>query len=67
MNVTNDAMTFKIFTLITSGLGSNVAKLHLRSLHRSGEINNNVLDRRLLLNLQALHCRNAAKLETVTK
>jgi hypothetical protein len=35
-------------------------------LHRSGEINNNVL-KPWLLDLQAVHYRSAATLETVTK
>jgi hypothetical protein len=37
------AMSFKIFTFIISAFRNNVAKLHLHSLHGSGEINNNVL------------------------
>jgi hypothetical protein len=45
----------------------NVVKLHLHSLQRSGEINNNVLKLRLLLHLQGIHCRSAATLETITK
>jgi hypothetical protein len=42
-NVKNGTMSFKIFTLVISAFGSNGAKLHLHSLHRSGEINKNVL------------------------
>jgi hypothetical protein len=44
-----------------------VAKLHLHSLRGSGKINNNALKLWLLLGLQAIHCRNEATLETVTK
>jgi hypothetical protein len=36
-------MNFKMFTFIISAFRNNVAKLHLHSLHLSGEINSNVL------------------------
>jgi hypothetical protein len=39
----NGTMSLKFFTLIISAYKNNVAKLHLHSLHHSGEINNNVL------------------------
>jgi hypothetical protein len=46
-------MSFRIFTVIILAFRNNVVKLHLHSLHRSGEINNNnVLKLRHLLNLQ---------------
>jgi ABC-type methionine transport system ATPase subunit len=63
----NDNMIFKMFALIISVFRNNVAKLHLFSLHRSGEINNNVLKLLLLLDLQDIRCRSAATLETVTE
>jgi hypothetical protein len=44
---------------------NNAAKLHLHPLRHSGEINNNVLKLWLLLDLQAIHCKSAATLETV--
>jgi hypothetical protein len=65
--VRNITMSFKIFTLIISVFRSKSAKLHLHSLHHSEEINNNVLKLWLQLDLQAVHCRSAAMLETVTK
>jgi hypothetical protein len=40
--VQNDTMSLQNFTLIISEFGNNVAKLHLHSLHLSGEINNNI-------------------------
>jgi hypothetical protein len=46
---------------------NNVAKLDLNPLRRSGKINNNVLRLGLLLDLQSIHCRSAATLETVTE
>jgi hypothetical protein len=55
-------MSYKNLTLIISDFRNKVAKLHLHSLHRSEEINNNVLKRLLLL-----HCRSAATVETVPK
>jgi hypothetical protein len=42
-HVNNDTVNFKIFILIISAFSNNVTKLHLHSLHCSGEINNNVL------------------------
>jgi hypothetical protein len=58
--VKNGIIWFKMFTLIISAFRNNVAKLHLHSLHHSVETNNNVLKLRLLLDLQAIHCRSAA-------
>jgi hypothetical protein len=60
-------MGLKIFTPIIEAFMKYVAKLHLHSLHYSGEINNNVLKFWLLLDLQAIQCRSAATLETATK
>jgi hypothetical protein len=60
-------MSFKIFILIISAFRNNVAELHLYSLHRSDEINNNVSKFLLLLDLQAIQFRSAATLKTVTK
>jgi hypothetical protein len=57
----------KLFILILSAFRNNVAKLHLHSVHHSGDFNNNVFKLWVLLNLQAVHCRSAATLETVTK
>jgi hypothetical protein len=59
-------MSFKICTLTISVFSNNAAKLRFHSLHRSGEINN-VLKLSLLLDLQCIHCRIAATLETVTE
>jgi hypothetical protein len=42
-HVKNGTMSLKYFTLTISAFRNNVAKLHLHSLHCSGEINNNVL------------------------
>jgi hypothetical protein len=42
-HVKNDTMSFKIFVLMIPGFRNKVAKLHLHSLNRSGEINNTVL------------------------
>jgi hypothetical protein len=42
-HVKNRTISLKFCTLIISAFRNNVAKLHLHSLHRSGEINNNVL------------------------
>lgn len=55
-------MTFKMFTFIISAFRNRVAKYHLHSLHRSREINNNVL-KIDLLDLQTVHCLNSTKLE----
>jgi hypothetical protein len=49
-------MSFKIFALIISAFRNNVAELHLHSLHRSGEINNNILKLWLLFDLEAIEC-----------
>jgi hypothetical protein len=57
--------SFKFFTPTISAFRNNAAKLHLQSLHRSGEINNNVLQLRLLLDLQAVRCRSAATVNNV--
>jgi hypothetical protein len=56
-----------MFALVISAVRNNVAELHLHSLHRSGEINDNVLKHSLLFELQAIHSRSVATLETVTK
>jgi hypothetical protein len=60
-----------MYTLIILALTNTVAELHLHSLHRSREINNNNNNNnnvfKLLLDLQAVHCRSAAALETVKK
>jgi hypothetical protein len=63
----NCTLSFRMFALIISAFRNNVGKLHLHLLHRSGEINNNALKLRLLVYLQAIHCRRAATLGTVTK
>jgi hypothetical protein len=52
---------------IISAFRNNVAKLHLYLLHRLTEINNNVTKFWLLLDFQAIHCRNTTMFETVTK
>jgi hypothetical protein len=66
-HVTNGKLGLKMFTLIVSAITNNFAILYLHSLQRSGKINNNVSKFRLLLDLQAIYCRSAATLETVTK
>jgi hypothetical protein len=58
-------MSLKNFTHIISAFRNNVAKLHLHSLNRSEEINNNVL--KLLTFTRFASCRSAATLETATK
>jgi hypothetical protein len=62
-HVKNGTTGFKIFTAFRN----DAANLPLHSLHRSGEINNNLLKLLLSLYLQAIRCRSAATLETVTK
>jgi hypothetical protein len=64
--VKNGILSFKICTRIISSCRNNIAKLHLQSIHRSGDINNNVLKLRLLFDLQTIHCRSAATMEAVT-
>jgi hypothetical protein len=65
--VKSGTMSLNNFTLIILTFKNNVAKLYLHSLHCSGEINNNVLKYRLLLDWQAVHSRRAATLEIVTE
>jgi hypothetical protein len=66
-HVKNGTMYLEIFTLISSAFRNIVAKLHLHWLYCSGGINDDVLKLWLLRDLQAVHYRSAAMLETVTK
>jgi hypothetical protein len=58
---------FQHFYIYNYSPSNNVVKLHLHSLRRSGEINDKVLKLLFLFELQAIQCRSAAKLGTVTK
>jgi hypothetical protein len=63
----NGNMNLKNVPLIISAFRNNIAKLNLHSLHHSGKINNNVLKLWLLFDLQVIHCRSVATLETNTR